>query len=65
VLAWRLSTTLDTGFCREALEEVIKKYGKPEMFNTDYGSQFTSEEFTGVLQKHGITISMDGRGRAL
>lgn len=65
VLAWRLSTTLDTGFCREALEEAIEKYGKPEIFNTDQGSQFTSEEFTGVLQKHGITISMDGRGRAL
>jgi len=65
VLAWRLSTTLDTGFCREALEEAIEKYGKPEIFNTDQGSQFTSEEFTGVLQKHGIAISMDGRGRAL
>jgi len=65
VLAWRLSTTLEAAFCKEALEEALVKYGKPEIFNTDQGSQFTSEEFTGVLQKHGITISMDGRGRAL
>jgi len=65
VLAWRLSTTLDTAFCKEALEEALAKYGKPEIFNTDQGSQFTSEEFTGVLLKHEIAISMDGRGRAL
>lgn len=65
VLAWRLSTTLETAFCKEALEEALAKYGKPEIFNTDQGSQFTSEDFTGVLQKHGIAISMDGRGRAL
>jgi putative transposase len=65
VLAWRLSTTLETAFCKEALEEALEKYGKPEIFNTDQGSQFTSEEFTGVLQWHGIAISMDGRGRAL
>ena len=65
VLAWRLSTTLETSFCTEALEEALAKYGKPEIFNTDPGSQFTSEEFTGVLQKHEIAISMDGRGRAL
>jgi putative transposase len=65
VLAWRLSTTLETAFCKEALEEALLNFGKPEIFNTDQGSQFTSEEFTGVLQKHGIAISMDGRGRAL
>jgi putative transposase len=65
VLAWRLSTTLETAFCKEALEEALVNFGKPEIFNTDQGSQFTSEEFTGVLQKHEIAISMDGRGRAL
>jgi len=65
VLAWRLSTTLDAAFCVEALQEALAKYGKPEIFNTDQGSQCTSEEFTGVLQKYGIAISMDGRGRAL
>jgi len=65
VLAWRLSTTLEPGFCVEALKEAIDKYGCPEIFNTDQGSQFTSEEFTGVLENHDITISMDGRGRAL
>jgi putative transposase len=65
VLSWRLSTTLDAAFCVEALEEALGKYGKPEIFNTDQGSQFTSDEFTGVLQKHGIVISMDGKGRAL
>lgn len=65
VLAWRLSTTLETAFCTEALEEALAKYGKPEIFNTDQGSQFTSEEFTGVLKMHEIAISMDGRGRAL
>jgi putative transposase len=63
VLAWRLSNTLDTSFCTEALEEAINKYGKPEIFNTDQGSQFTSEAFTGVLNSYGINISMDGRGR--
>ena len=65
VLAWRLSTTLETAFCTEALEEALAKFGKPEIFNTDQGSQFTSEEFTGILEKHGINVSMDGRGRAL
>lgn len=65
VLAWRLSTTLETAFCKEALEEALAKYGKPEIFNTDQGSQFTSEEFTSILQNHGIAVSMDGRGRAL
>lgn len=65
VLAWRLSTTLETAFCKEALEEALANFGKPDIFNTDQGSQFTSVEFTGVLQEHNIAISMDGRGRAL
>lgn len=63
VLAWRLSNSLDASFCVEALEEAIGRYGCPEIFNTDQGSQFTSEEFTRVLQKAGIRISMDGKGR--
>jgi putative transposase len=63
VLAWRLSNTLDTSFCIEALEEAIMKYGTPEIFNSDQGSQFTSEAFTGILNSHGIGISMDSRGR--
>jgi len=63
VLSWRLSNTLDTGFCVEALEEAIQRYGTPEIFNTDQGSQFTSEEFTTVLKSHQIKISMDGKGR--
>jgi len=63
VLAWRLSNTLTADFCVAALNEAILRYGKPEIFNSDQGSQFTSEEFTGVLKKHGIQISMDGRGR--
>ena len=61
VLSWRLSNTLDVGFCVEALEEALKK-GKPEIFNTDQGSQFTGEAFTGLLQQHGVRISMDGKG---
>ncbi len=65
VLAWRLSNTLDAGFCVDGLEEAIKNFGVPGIFNTDQGSQFTSEGFTGVLIQNGITISMDGRGRAL
>ncbi len=65
VLSWRLSTTMDTGFCREALEEALEKYGNPEIFNTDQGCQFTSEEFTSVLLARKIEISMDGKGRAL
>ena len=65
VLAWRLSNTMDAGFCVDCLEEAIKNFGVPEIFNTDQGSQFTSNSFTGVLIKNGITISMDGRGRAL
>jgi putative transposase len=61
VLSWRLSNTLDVGFCVEALEEALKK-GRPEIFNTDQGAQFTSEAFTGLLELHGIRISMDGKG---
>jgi putative transposase len=63
VLSWRLSNTLDTSFCIEALEEAIERYGTPELFNTDQGSQFTSDDFTGILKNHHIKISMDGRGR--
>jgi putative transposase len=65
VLAWRLSNTMDPRFCVEALTEALGKYGKPEIFNTDQGSQFTSFDFTGVLKAAGITISMDGRGRCM
>jgi putative transposase len=63
VLAWRLSNTLDASFCTEALEEAISKYGTPEIFNSDQGSQFTSEAFTDILNTHDIRISMDSRGR--
>jgi putative transposase len=63
VLAWRLSNTLDSSFCVDALEEAIAKYGCPEIFNTDQGSQFTAEAFTDVLRSRGIAISMDGKGR--
>ena len=62
ILAWRLSNTMEADFCVEALEEAIGKHGKPEIFNSDQGSQFTSEAFTGVLIKNGIAISMDGKG---
>lgn len=65
VLAWRLSNTLDTDFCVSALEEALAKYGQPDIFNTDQGSQFTSFAFTGVLRDKGVRISMDGRGRWL
>ena len=63
VLSWRLSNTLDSSFCVEALEEAISIYGCPEIFNTDQGSQFTSEEFTKSLSSRGVSISMDGKGR--
>ena len=63
VLAWKLSITMDVSFCIEALEEALSNYGKPEIFNTDQGSQFTSEAFTGRLKTEGIQISMDGKGR--
>ena len=62
VLSWRLSNTLDTGFCVEALQEAIERYWVPEIFNTDQGSQFTSAEFTDALKAHRIQISMDGKG---
>ena len=63
VLSWRVSTSMDTSFCIDALEEAIETYGSPEIFNTDQGSQFTSEDFTGVLKANDIAISMDGKGR--
>jgi putative transposase len=62
VLAWRLSITMEAGFCVEALEEALAKHGRPEIFNTDQGSQFTSEAFTGVLIANTVAISMDGKG---
>jgi Integrase core domain/HTH-like domain len=61
VLAWRLSNTLGADFCVEALEEALSRYGRPEIFNTDQGSQFTSDDLTSTLKDHGITISMDGK----
>jgi len=61
VLSWRLSNTLDADFCVEALKEALQK-GRPDIFNTDQGAQFTSEEFTGILESKGVKISMDGRG---
>ena len=63
VLSWRLSNTLDSDFCVEALEEALAKYGRPEIFNTDQGCQFTSDDFTDVLKEAGVRISMDGKGR--
>ena len=63
VLAWRLSNTLDSAFCVDALEEAIAKYGCPDIFNTDQGSQFTAEVFTNTLRVNNIAISMDGKGR--
>ena len=65
VLAWRISNTCDADFCVEALQEAIDIYGVPELFNTDQGSQFTSEKFIGKLNEHSIKISMDDKGRAL
>jgi putative transposase len=62
VLAWRLSNTLTADFCLEAVREAIARHGRPEIFNTDQGSQFTGSEFTGLLKEHGIRISMDGKG---
>jgi len=63
VLAWRISNTLDTAFCVEALEEALARHGCPGIFNTDQGAQFTAVEFTARLQAHQIAISMDGKGR--
>ena len=65
VLSWRLSNTMDAGFCVEALQEALARYGRPEIFNTDQGSQFTSLDFTGVLKDADVAISMDGRGRCM
>jgi putative transposase len=65
VLSWRLSNTLDSTFCVQALEEALTKFGNPEIFNTDQGSQFTADDFTKVLRARGIAISMDGKGRCL
>jgi len=63
VLSWRLSNTLDTDFCVEALQEAISCFGRPEIFNTDQGAQFTASAFTDVLKSYNVRISMDGRGR--
>lgn len=65
VLSWRLSNTMDTSFCLEALDEALERYGAPTIFNTDQGAQFTSDAFTGRLRHAGIAISMDGRGRCI
>ena len=65
VLAWRLSNTMDARFCVEALNDALARYGRPEIFNTDQGSQFTSLDFTGVLRDASVAISMDGRGRCM
>jgi putative transposase len=65
VLSWRLSNTMDASFCLAALEEALTSYGSPEIFNSDQGSQFTSEDFTKILKAHKVRISMDGKGRAL
>jgi putative transposase len=64
VLTWRLSNTLDTGFCVDCLQEAVRRFGAPEIFNTDQGAQFTSHDFIDALRAHPIRISMDGRGRA-
>ena len=63
VLSWRLSNSMDTDFCIDALEEALSRHGTPDIFNTDQGAQFTSEAFTDVLKEAGIDISMDGKGR--
>ncbi len=63
VLSWRLSNTMESDLCVDALEEALGRYGAPEIFNTDQGAQFTSEAFTGVLQASEVKISMDGKGR--
>ena len=64
VLSWRIGNTMEAAFCVDCLEDALRNYGRPEIFNTDQGSQFTSEAFTGVLKRAGVVISMDGRGRA-
>jgi putative transposase len=60
--AWRLSNTMDTDFCIDALEEALDRYGEPDIFNSDQGSQYTSKEFSGAFKDHGTRISMDGKG---
>ena len=65
VLAWRLSNTMDASLVTEVLEEAIKKHGRPEIFNSDQGSQYTGREHTGLLKKHKIAISMNGKGRSI
>ncbi len=64
VLSWRISNSMDAAFCLDCLEDALRKHGKPEVFNSDQGSQFTSVAFASVLKREGIAISMDGRGRA-
>ena len=64
VLSWRLSNSMEAIFCVDCLEDALRIHGRPEIFNSDQGSQFTSDAFTGVLKREGVTISMDGRGRA-
>jgi putative transposase len=64
VLSWRISNTMEAVFCVDCLEDALRAHGKPEVFNSDQGTQFTSEAFTGVLKREALTISMDGRGRA-
>jgi putative transposase len=64
VLSWRISNSMEAVFCVDCLEEALRNHGKPAIFNSDQGSQFTSASFTGVLQREGVLISMDGRGRA-
>jgi len=63
ILSWRVSNTMESDFCVEALQEALSWYGLPDIFNTDQGSQFTSKDFTGALKEHQVKISMDGRGR--
>jgi putative transposase len=65
ILSWKLSNSLDVSFCIDAVNEAISKYGKPDIFNSDQGSQYTSDDFTSLLKNKGIKISMDGKGRAL
>jgi putative transposase len=63
ILSWQVSNTLDPRFCIAALERALARHGAPDIFNTDQGAQFTSQAFTGVLERHGVRISMDGKGR--
>ena len=65
VLSWEVSTTMDKDFCVSALQSAIRRFGKPDIFNTDQGSQYTGNDFTGVLKQHQIQISMDGKGRCM